>query len=222
MDRNEKHRLGNDKNIPIEDRASVLYSDSPITRALVSTIPFVGNLIDNVLTTKSQAFVQRRIDTYLEGISSRLKKLEAMSLSIDDETIYDLFRLVLEKVSTTKSNEKIRRFSSITVNCLNGRASWDETEAAVELINSISEPQMKILLMANSTKGYISVSKLPSIFESFTEVSSQLFCADLVAKGLLFDKGVSYLDGGAMELLASSSLNSWLLEKINSLDSDEI
>ncbi|TOB11329.1 hypothetical protein, partial [Vibrio parahaemolyticus] len=91
----------------------------------------------------------------------------------------------------------------------------------VDLINSISEAQMAILQLANSTKGNLEVSKLPLVFESLTVVSCQLFCADLVAKGLLVDKGVNHFDSGAMERLGSSPLNQWLLEKIADLDITE-
>ncbi|HCE1777888.1 TPA: hypothetical protein NGS17_004542 [Vibrio parahaemolyticus] len=221
MNRKEKHILGNNTQIPIGTRVAVLVSDSQFSRALISSLPVIGAYIDNVLTKKSQDFYQNRLDTYLESLSTRLDKLELQTVPIDDETISDLFQLVVEKVVRTRNSEKIKRFAGISANCLSGNVSWDETEAAVELINSISEPQMAILLAANSTEGYIQVSKLPLAFESLTEISSQLYCADLVSKGLLVDKGVSHLDGGAIELLSSSALNKWLLEKINVLDSFE-
>lgn len=218
MNREKKHKFDNETQIPIGTKVAVLINDSPVSRALISTVPMIGTYIDNVLAKESQKFHQKRLDTYLESLSTRLDNLESRTIPIDDETVYDLFLLVVEKVLRTRNSEKIRRFAGITANCLCGKMSWDETEAAVDLINSISEPQMAILLEANSTEGYIQVSKLPLAFESLTEVSSQLFCADLVSKGLLVDKGVNHLGGGAMELLSSTALNKWFLEKINTLD----
>ena len=217
MNREEKFKIGNDPDIDFQHKISLLYSGSPILRTLVNLIPPIGTYIDCILTSKAQEFTQKRIDTFVNDLSVQVKKLNIIKLQQDDEVIFDLFQSVVEKVIKTKSEEKIKRFSMLTVNCLSGECTWDETEAALNLINDLSDIHIAILIKTKNVKGSILVKKLPLVFSTLTEVSSQLFCSELVARGLLKDEGVSHLDCGAMEMLSSTSLNSWFLDKIEGL-----
>ncbi|HHF3271754.1 hypothetical protein NB499_15025 [Vibrio alginolyticus] len=221
MNRNEKFEIGNDPDLSLGTKISKLYSGSQITRALISEIPLIGTYIDNVLTDKAQSFAQRRIELYISELSAQVKELKIQSISQDDEVIFDLFQSVLDKVTKTKSSDKIKRFASLSTSCLNGECSWDETEAAINLVNELSDIQVKILKIAHQSDGYILVEKLPLVLSSLTKSSSMLFCADLVSKGLLKDQGVSHLDAGAIEMLSSTELNDWFLKRVHSMSLSE-
>lgn len=217
LNRKERFKIGNDPNIALHHKISLLVSGEPILRILLNLIPDVGSLIDIIFTHKAQDFTQKRVDTFINELSVQVKKRNIKTLQQDDEVIFDLFQSVLEKVVKTKSEEKIKRFSMLTVSCLSGDCTWDETEAALNLINHLSDVHIAILIKAKNDKGKFLVRKLPQEFSVLTDVSTQLFCSDLVARGLLKDEGISHLDCGAMEMLSSTLLNSWFLDKIDGL-----
>ncbi|MCE0494654.1 hypothetical protein [Vibrio salinus] len=221
MNRNEKFEIGNDPTLSLDTKISKLYSGSQVTRALIGGVPWVGTYIDNVLTDKAQGFAQKRLEAYISELSAQVEELKLQSIAQDDEVIFDLFQSSLDKVAKTKSSEKIKRFASLSASCLNGECSWDETEAALNLVNELSDIQMEILKIAHQSNGYILVEKIPTVLTSLTKSSSMLFCADLVSKGLLKDQGVSHFDTGAIEMLSSTELNDWFLKRVRSLSSTE-
>ncbi|ELA7922233.1 hypothetical protein Q4905_004618 [Vibrio alginolyticus] len=219
MNRNDKFKIGNDPTLPLDIKISKLYIGSQVTRALIAGVPWVGTYIDNVITERAQAFTQKRLEVYLSELSAQIEELKLQSIAQDDEVIFDLLQSSLDKVTKTRSNEKIKRFACLSASCLNGECSWDETEAALNLVNDLSDIQVEILKIAHQSNGYILVENLPLVLPSLTKSSSMLFCAELVSKGLLKDKGVSHLDSGAIEMLSSTELNDWFLKRLRNLGS---
>ena len=221
MNRNEKFEVGNDPTLSLDIKVSKLYNGSQVTRALIAGVPWIGTYIDNVLTERAPTFTQKRIEVYILELSAQIEELKLQSIDQDDEVIFDLFQSSLDRVIKTRSNEKIKRFASLSASCLNGECSWDETEAALGLVNELSDIQVEILKIAHQSEGFILVEKLPLILPSLTKSSSMLFCAELVSKGLLKDQGVSHLDTGAIEMLSSTELNDWFLKRLRNLGNAE-
>jgi len=55
-------------------------------------------------------------------------------------------------------------------------------------------------------------TELKQYFPSLSHSVLQMICSELVSKGLLHDKGVSYTDREAMELFVATDLAKWLMD----------
>tara|TARA_R110001599_G_scaffold304803_1_gene511118 strand:- start:209 stop:928 length:720 start_codon:yes stop_codon:yes gene_type:complete len=233
MDSNERHKIGQDKRIPLLTRASMLYGGSTSTRALVLTIPGYGSSIDLMLTQKGQEFVVKRLETFLGELQQRINEVEKDAISIkDEEAVFDLIQTTCESVVRTRSEEKIRRFARLASDYLLHERNWDETEIAISLVAELTDTHVHILQYisnmpasnADEFKGlkvvtvlYQNEGSLPALESKFNYLSSaalKMFCSNLVSKGLLHDEGIGRYDTQALEILVATPLASWFLEKI--------
>ena len=205
MSEDRKRAIAQSKNIPIVTKASLLYVDSTVTRALIAAIPYCGGSLDLILSQKGEKFVQQRMETLISEISLRLDQVESCIIKPEDEEgVYDLFQSVCEKVIRTKSENKIKHFARLFSDCVSGEKEWDETEAALRLISDFSETHIMILKIfahakPSETDGFTGLKVIPlfdnsvikdvePLIESLnylSEAALKMYCSELVSKALL-------------------------------------
>lgn len=233
MDQDQKKQLAKRKDISLRVKGSLLYGDSFVSRALVMAIPFVGGSIDMILKGAGAEYQQKRIELYLELLDRKLNEFdEASRIEIDDEELFDLVSGSFDEVVKTKSREKINRFANLSKNYIMNELEWDEVEAALRLASDLSESHVAILLFVVNdvphNKGFFLKKKetqkvfddkipvLNDAFQNYSVVALQLFCSELLSRGLLSDIGVGrHLDVGAMEYLNVTQLGKWFIDVVS-------
>jgi hypothetical protein len=92
------------------------YSNNPFLRAYIQAIPFAGNLIDNIVTSKWQEINQKRIGLFLEAVSDEFKQLEETMIDksfLESDEFVDLFVKSTRLVTNTSNKEKIELYTKI-------------------------------------------------------------------------------------------------------------
>jgi len=237
VSKSRNYEIAAQKDVPLSTRGSLLYGESTSTRSLVLALPYVGSSIDLILSKKGQEFAQKRVDTFLEKLGTRLEALENCTLSQEDEEgFFDLFQAAYERVVRTRSEDRIDRFAALVGSCLGGDKSWDEAEAAVRLVSDLTDTHIRILIIVTNlrvsdresfeglkiipvtdSKIIDDVPPLISKFDQLSEAALKMYCSELISKGLLHDEGIGRWSCGSLNLLVPTTLADWLLEKIGEL-----
>lgn len=140
--------LSKDLRIPSApiDAASESYAQRPSLRALVQTIPFLGNYIDNLVTTRASAIAERRICDLLEAFCGELQKIDESALRKDflqSEGFDHLLLESLRRAARSRSSGKIRRFAFLLARVASHPSSDDDTEAALELLDALTDREFE-------------------------------------------------------------------------------
>lgn len=234
MNEERKLEITQSKDIPILTKASILYGDQTSIRAAVVALPFIGGSLDLILSQKGEKFVQQRMEILISEINFRLNRVEKCTINPEDEeSIYDLFQSVCEKVIRTKSEDKIKHFARLFSDCVSGEKGWDETEAAARLISEFSDTHIIILkifanIKSSEIDGFTGLKVIPlfdnsvikdvePLIESLnylSEAALKMYCSELVSRALLHDEGATRWGNHSLKILAPTPLADWLLAKI--------
>lgn len=225
----EKHNIGQDTNIALKTRASLLYNKSSTLKSLTLLIPLLGSAIDFLVGGSGNKYEQRRIDYFLQELTKKLKALEEININCsDEEVIYDTFISTLDRVKQTRSNEKIQFFANIIADSLSQSTQWEEAEALSKLINELTEHHVNILKEALNSEpehGRKAIyfnevitdsdknSKYPTL-NYLTKPALYLYFSELISRGLLYDRGVGGLSSGSLDKLEPTELAEWFISKI--------
>ncbi|MFQ7900390.1 hypothetical protein ACHT8Q_11355 [Stutzerimonas degradans] len=180
-----------------------------------------------------------------EYLASQIKKqLEQHKNSIHNlnENLHEAIILAIQGVQSAVSTDKINRFAKIISGHIINSSSWDETATALRAIASLEDIHIQIISEASlhintgngQAKFYIETPNFPKpgmidgrstaptlniltllTGRSHTEV--EMFCMELMSKGLLHDNGQGSFDKGPVYTLTPAAF--WLLQKIESMES---
>lgn len=183
-----------------------------------------GGALDQLLSGGASARSRRRIDEFILALQEGLLGVEKRLY--DEDAMSDLLTLVLTRVASTRSADKRWRFLNIVVNQAVGGTTIDDAEAAVDLLERLTDLDVAVLTAAltepnvHLPNGVLAICLQrrrrpltePPLSERFPGVPQEqlvLACAKLTANGLLVDEGVGRLDCGALEYFVATDLARW-------------
>ncbi len=231
--RMNKFEIGQNKDISLGKKISLLYNNSDLTRALVMLLP-AGGIVDMFACKSAHQFTQEKVNVLINELAGRLDNIEHVLMSHEDESMF--FHLVYkacQNVVTTRSQEKISRFACVLSNSIEFRTDWDETETLLNLVESLTDTHIQILssickldpnmhkefenmrvvkLVNLSTPGEI--PHLQECIQGSNEETLKIYCSDLIAKGLLSDEGIGRWDGKPLQLVRVNDSSAWFLNQI--------
>jgi hypothetical protein len=140
-------------------RAIERYSESPVFRALVTAIPYLGGSIDALFGQWGAEIAQRRFRVLLEELAKETARLDASKVDkafLDSEEFVDLFTRAAREAARSRHREKVRLFARI----LAGRACVDwsgstDAEEILDVLAGLSLRQISIMVrMWNRAHGH--------------------------------------------------------------------
>ncbi len=174
--------------------------------------------------------MRARIDDFIIDVDAKLRALDGrLAPPPDEDAMVDLIRVALTRVGNTRSADKRARFRNIIVHQLLVAGSVDDAEAAVDLLDRLSDIDVAVLGGAVTDPNLelpdgvrvVCLQRLRSkepasatLSDRFPDVPLEnliLACAKLVANGLLLDEGVGRFDCGALEYLRGTDLAAWFI-----------
>lgn len=217
-------------------KAAQQYSEQTALRAAIQLIPYVGGAIDTLVTGKATQIQMQRIEYFLHELRARLERVEMIKANVDDDAFMDLMLTTFEKVSRARSADKQSRFANIVSRQVVEAQSWEDAEMAVRLVSELEDIHIEVANTALSAppcdkafEGLQVVTLTPSSNQDrdlagnsplllsdalphYSSAALRMACAELMAKGLLHDEGVSRWDMGAMQYFVATDLARWLQE----------
>lgn len=217
----------------------------PAIIALLTAInPGFGFLsaASTLLSYGSTSKFQMKAEFFYKNLAAELKKVEKKIDSVPDD-IEEAIIIALDGIKTSVTQEKVQRFAKIIAGHSVGNTSWDETASALRILSDLEDIHISILTQA-SLYGKIEgdkfgffikddeykspgmragvsakinldlLDKLPG--RNKTEI--QLFCMELMAKGLLHDNDQGQTRDGPVFTLTNAAI--WFLAKIEILAKD--
>ena len=200
-------------------------------RAAVQLIPGVGGALDTLFSGLGAKYQQQRLMHFLEELSQRLSKVEDLADIQPSEALYDFIVNAMIQASTTRSEEKRKRFASIVTKQISQKRQWDEAEDALRILGEMSDSHMEVLSVATSVppcdgpfdglrvvtlvkqplgKG-IRPTELQQALPESPYLTLRRICAELLSRGLLDDDGVGRVDTKAMQYFVASEIATWFI-----------
>ena len=120
-------------------------------KGIFGAIPYVGNLLDEVIFEHRSRIKQERLNKFIEKLNSYFEanlddKYNIDSDSLNTEGFSDIFERILYSVSKTSAAHKIEIFRNILIKRIEAKnVSIDLEGKYIDITNSISEIQFVIL-----------------------------------------------------------------------------
>jgi hypothetical protein len=224
------------------EKAAQQYSEQTALRAAIQLIPYVGGAIDTLVTGKANQIQVQRIEHFLHELRERLEHVEMIKANVDDDAFMDLMLTTFEKVSRARSTDKQSRFANIVSRQVIEAHPWEDVEMAVRLVSDlenihievasavISAPPCEkpfeglrvVALTPPSNQAKVLAWNIPLLLSDslphYSSAALRMACAELMAKGLLYDEGVGRWDMGAMQYFVATDLAHWLKEWLLSVN----
>jgi hypothetical protein len=219
-------------------KAREAYSEHYGLRAAVQLVPYIGGSLDTLLAGGAARLQIARVEGFLGELSARLKMVEGVSVSFNDEGFSDLMLTTLDNVARTRSAEKRARFAAIISHQVVEARPWEDAENAVRLLAELEDIHIEVLntalrapVLDGAFEG-LRVVCLPRVrgddsheaaplllteaLPHYSEPVLTMTCAELLARGLFRDEGVGRYDSMAMRYFVATDLahwfNKWLVE----------
>ena len=97
-------------------KASEVYTQNVVLRALVNAIPYIGGSLDVLFASKGQQIVQERIMELLEDLKAEMSLLQGETVDkkyLESEEWFDLILRGIEAATKTRNREKIHLYAKV-------------------------------------------------------------------------------------------------------------
>lgn len=190
------------------------YSDSAIARSIIQFIPYVGGVLDTILTTPASKWKEERVLVYLAYLEEKIKTNEDQFKKLSQnfpEEMLDAILYSTEASAKTRSGRKKQHFADILSKQAQSQKSWEDVDAALQLVNALSDLHFKVLLIITEAPQIQTITELlrvaslsstppegflkvecPSLAANFSDQPIPVLrkiVADLQAQGLVQDAG---------------------------------
>jgi hypothetical protein len=135
----KKEKLENIKYIGEE--ALNAYNGSSSLRFVISSIPYIGGIIDTILTTNAQEISSRRLNDFFNQLSNRMTEVEEKLIDLEfikSEEFYDLLFKIIESSQRTRIDEKRKLYSQILCNACKINKEDVNPEFYINVINELT------------------------------------------------------------------------------------
>jgi hypothetical protein len=124
-----------------------------IAKASMSTLPYVGGALNELLFDYRSRIAQQRINNFVENF---LLHLSTLGIKIDEndlssEEFNDIYFAVIKRVIDTKSEYKLRIFRDILISGITMDYQSDFKETFLDLVNRLDYIELEILTLYEST-----------------------------------------------------------------------
>ena len=209
-------------------------------RAAIQAIPVMGGTIDTMLAGLGARWQAKRLEDFVQKLSSRLSEVEAAqsaSVLAPSEPLYDFVRQVFEHVVKTRSEEKRLRFANVVAHQIRTLASWDDAEEAARILSDLSEFDLAVLTTVTQAlpcgepfagmrlaifippPERVAMTPppldLPSAFPAAPHRALLLSVSRLISLGLLRDEGIGRWGTKPLNYVVASGLGEWFMRWIS-------
>lgn len=125
------------------------YSQVTGLKILIQSIPYIGTPLNEILFEHKGRIKQERLNKFLQNLKDYFETVNEVSINdsyINSEEFGDIFESVLEKVSKTSSEEKLKRFKQILIKQIEIPEKTEYFESFLDVISKITDKQFEILL----------------------------------------------------------------------------
>ena len=120
-----------------------------ILKGLIGTIPYAGTALNEILFENRSRIKQRRVNSFIENFSKYLKQFNKEELKLEqitNEDFGDFFEEIILKVSKTRSQIKVEKIKNLLTNQLIKPIDINYAELFLDILSSLQEKQIPILL----------------------------------------------------------------------------
>lgn len=187
-----------------------------IAKASISTVPYIGGALNEVLFDYRSRIAQKRINNFVESFLIHLSTsgFEFHENIINTEEFNDIYFAIIKRVIDTRSEHRLLIFRDILVASITKDYQSDFKETFLDLVNRLHFIELKILKLFEETgrsgsmdivegsDGSVSILTSASYKEKILEIISEnlehlstievhgryeFYICDLISKALLVD-----------------------------------
>lgn len=125
------------------------YTQTTGLKILIQSLPYVGTPLNEILFEHRGRIKQDRINKFVQNLKDYLETINGELINgeyINSEEFGDIFESILEKVSRTNSEEKLKRFKQILIKQIEIPEKREYFESFLDVISKITDKQFEILL----------------------------------------------------------------------------
>lgn len=132
--------------------ASEKYVEQTSLRALIQVIPYVGGSLDTLLSGEGTKIQKQRMESFLRELELRMSSVESTHQIQPTAELFDLMMNSFDGVLRTRSEKKRRRFASLIANQVSMTRDWEDADAALRLIGTLTDLHIEILIVAKNAQ----------------------------------------------------------------------
>ncbi|MDR6158869.1 hypothetical protein QF023_002385 [Chryseobacterium sp. SLBN-27] len=137
------------------------YSQVTGLKILIQSIPYIGTPLNEILFEHRGRIKQDRLNKFLQNLKDYFDSVREVSINesyINSEEFGDIFESIIEKVTATQSEEKVKRFKQILLKQIEIPEKREYIESFLDIVSKITDKQFEILIKQNDyTKEYINL-----------------------------------------------------------------
>ncbi|KQS93665.1 hypothetical protein [Chryseobacterium sp. Leaf394] len=119
-------------------------------KILIQSLPYIGTPLNEFLFEHRGRIKQDRINNFVQNLKDYLETINENVINseyINSEEFGDIFETILEKISRTESDEKLKRFKQILVRQIEVPERREYIESFLDIISKITDKQFEILIL---------------------------------------------------------------------------
>ncbi len=132
-------------------------------KILIQSIPYIGTPLNEILFEHRGRIKQERLNKFVQNLKDYFDTVNNSSIDqsyINSEEFGDVFESIIEKVTRTQSEEKLKRFKQILIKQISTPEKREYIESFLDIISKITDKQFEILIKQSEyAKQYIELSE---------------------------------------------------------------
>lgn len=124
------------------------YERNPLARIIINAVPYIGGSLDVALTSKWNEYQQKRIDDFLDKLSTELEQIQEDKLDkefINSEDFFDIVYSIVKDVTTSRLSEKRVIYAKLLKDSLEQGQDIYDLESLIKQVEDIKEKDMLFL-----------------------------------------------------------------------------
>lgn len=129
------------------ENALVDLNDKAWLRSVISTLPYIGSIINELLASKAGEITAKRISFFHKEIKEHLETLEESKINLDffeSEEFYDIYTKALQAAIATRHDEKIRAYAEILVGAGLKKATDHDSELYLNIMADLQPVELQV------------------------------------------------------------------------------
>ena len=192
------------------DQAAERYEEAWHLRSAIQAIPYLGSVIDNIITGKIAAVQRERLQRFMDDLREDYSVLSEGKVDKDflrSEEFIDLFVMTAERVARANGRSKVDALRNAFVNAttIDGSAG-PLKEVVIRLVGDVTADHVRVLRVIadreqsfseadrSNNADYTDFQQIRGTRSELSEIEIQAIVYDLVSMGLLRDWWIGRFD----------------------------